>query len=111
MGYLMYDGTTRIDFDDRVLAHVEVAIISKLRRRESFAVSWREAPENGNGRSTVWMDVSIPLRFHFEGSRPPKLDREWIERLTASAASASGLIVTDEDGQPVVGHTHEPRMF
>ncbi|MDN4615312.1 ATP-dependent DNA ligase [Leifsonia sp. F6_8S_P_1B] len=107
MGYLMYDSTTRIDFEDRVLAHIEVAIISKLRRRESFALSWRESSDGGNGRSTVWMDVSIPLRFRYEGSRPPKLDRDWVERLLSSASSSSGLLVTDEDGEPAPGHTHE----
>lgn len=111
MGYLMYDSTTRVDFEDRILAHIEVAIISKLRRRESFALSWREASDNGNGRSTVWMDVSIPLRFRYEGSRPPKLDREWVERLISSASSSSGMLVTDEDGQPGSGRTHEPKLI
>jgi hypothetical protein len=37
MGYLMYDGDTRINFDDRVLAHLEMVIINKLRRREAFS--------------------------------------------------------------------------
>jgi hypothetical protein len=32
MGYLVYDGHTRITFDDRVLAHIEVVIVNKLRR-------------------------------------------------------------------------------
>ncbi|MFP3466583.1 ATP-dependent DNA ligase [Leifsonia sp. SIMBA_070] len=107
MGYMMYDSSTQISFDDRVLAHLEVVIVSKLRRKESFALSWREAPENGDGRTTIWIDPSIPLRFRYNGSRPPGLDREWIERLAASAASSSGLVAVDEDGQPVNGTTHE----
>jgi hypothetical protein len=107
MGYLVYDSSTQITFDDRVLAHLEVVIVSKLRRKESFALSWRESPDNGDGRTTVWIDPSIPLRFRYSGSRPPSLDREWMERLAAAAASSTGLIAVDEDGQPAVGSTHE----
>ncbi len=107
MGYMVYDSNTQISFDDRVLAHLEVVIVSKLRRKESFALSWRESPENGDGRSTVWVDPSIPLRFRYSGSRPPALDRDWMERLAAAASSSSGLVAVDEDGQPVVGSTHE----
>ena len=107
MGYLVYDSSTVINFDDRVLAHLEVVIVSKLRRKESFALSWREPADNGDGRTTIWVDPSIPLRFRFNGSRPPTLDREWIEKLAAAAASSTGLIAIDEDGQQVIGSTRE----
>lgn len=107
MGYLVYDGHTRITFDDRVLAHIEVVIVNKLRRKESFAMSWRESAENGDGRSTIWLDVSLALRFRYDGSRNPGLDRHWVERLAEAASSSTGLIVTDEDGQPVFGRTEE----
>ena len=110
MGFMVYDSSTQISFDDRVLAHLEVVIVSKLRRKESFALSWRESPDNGDGRTTIWIDPSIPLRFRYSGSRPPTLDREWMERLAAAAASSTGLIAVDEDGQPVIGSTHERGM-
>lgn len=110
MGYLVYDSNTRVAFDDRVLAHLEVVIVNKLRRKESFAMSYRESAENGNGRSTVWFDASLPLRFHFDGSRTPTIDREWVEALAASAASSVGLVVVDENGEHVVGTTHEHRL-
>lgn len=107
MGYMIYDGTARITFDDRVLAHLEGVIVNKLRRKESFAMSWREAPEGGDGRSTIWLDVALPLRFRYDGSRSPQISREWIERLATSAPSATGLIVTSENGEPAVGFTQD----
>ena len=107
MGHLVYDSSTRVTFEDRVLAHLEIVIVSKLRRRECFAMSWRESSENGSGRSTLWLDPSIPLRFRFDGSRPPTVNREWVERLATSAAGSSGLVVTDEDGEPVTGTTQD----
>jgi hypothetical protein len=107
MGHLIYDSSTQISFPDRVLAHVEVVVISKLRRRECFAISWREAAEIGDGRSTIWCDPSIPLRFRFEGSRQPIINREWAERMVLAAASSTGLVITDEDGSVAIGTTHE----
>ena len=107
MGFMMYDSSTRIDFEDRVLAHVEVVVISKLRRHESFAMTWREALAAGSGRSTIWVDPSIPLRFRYDGSRPPSLSREWVDRLAESASSSSGLLIIDEEGEAAIGHTHE----
>lgn len=97
MGSLTYDGTV-IEFDDRLLAHLQIVIINKLRRHESFAMSWRDSAAVGDGRSAIWLDPSIPLYFKFDGSRVPSIDREWIERLADSAASSTGLLVIDEQG-------------
>ncbi|WP_449826335.1 DUF7882 family protein [Leifsonia aquatica] len=44
-----------------------------------------------------------PLRFHFDGSKAPQVDRDWVERLMESAASNTGLIAIDEEGEPLVG--------
>ena len=107
MGYLMYDSSTQIAFEDRVLAHIEFLVVSKLRRKESFTLSWRESAENGDGRTSIWIDPSIPLRFRYSGSRPPALDRDWVERLAAAASSTNGLTLVDDEGQPVTGSTHE----
>jgi hypothetical protein len=107
VGLLAYDNSTRVEFDDRLLAHLEVVIISKLRRREAFAMSWRESSIGGGGRSTLWLDPAIPLRFRFDGLHMPALDRGWVDRLASSAASSTGLIVTDENGVDVPGTTIE----
>lgn len=109
MGFLLY-GQLRVDFEDRVLAHLQVVIVNKLRRRENFSMSWRESGENGDGRGALWIDPSVPLYFRFDGSRSPQIDREWVERLAASSVSTKGLIVTDEKGEPVLGLTHLPPL-
>ena len=97
MGSLIHDATV-IEFDDRLLLHLQIVIVNKLRRRESFAMSWRDSPEIGDGRSTIWLDPSIPLYFKFSGSRIPAVNRDWLEILADSASSSSGLLVTDELG-------------
>ncbi|KFF58097.1 ATP-dependent DNA ligase, partial [Cryobacterium sp. MLB-32] len=42
MGKLTYDSSLTADFDDRVLAHIQLVIGTKLRRGESFYFSWRD---------------------------------------------------------------------
>lgn len=93
MGRLIYNSSNReIEIDDRVLAHLRVAIVNKLRRSESFAMTWEHGVENGSGRTTLWLHPSIPpLQFVFSGNRQPKLNRIWIERLLLQANSPAGL--------------------
>ncbi len=97
MGTLRYGGSNDgIPIEDRALAHLKVAIATKLRRNESFTLSWRD-PENGeHGRETIWLHPSIPLRFVFDDPEPPQLNVKWIEQLMMSANSSGGITLTDE---------------
>ncbi len=96
MGRLTYDSTLTADFDDRVLAHLQVVIGAKLRRGESFQFSWRDDPATGEGRSSLWMDQSVPLAFKYYGSRAPVLNPAWVEALMLAANSVSGLRIVPE---------------
>jgi hypothetical protein len=49
MGKLVYAGTTEIGFEDRVLAHLQIVIGLKLRRKEGFFFSWRDDQASGTG--------------------------------------------------------------
>jgi len=97
MGSLIYGSAgIEVEFDDRVLEHLQIVIATKLRRRESFFFSWRDARKVGDGRSSIWLDPGIPLYFKYSGGRVPSVNREWLVELTASSNSSSGLVLTDE---------------
>jgi hypothetical protein len=96
MGSLTYDRVT-VDFDDRILAHLQIVIVQKLRRGESFLLSWRNAAEVGNGRSSAWLHPAIPLYFKFSGGQPPTINPVWLAQLTRSANSSQGLVATGEE--------------
>ena len=99
MGKLVYgDSGTEIEFDDRVLTHLQIVIGAKLRRRESFFFSWKDDPAVGDGRSSIWLDSSVPLYFHYTRSTVPVINREWITAMTTSANSGSGLTFIEEPG-------------
>jgi hypothetical protein len=96
MGKLTYDSSLTADFDDRALAHIQLVIGAKLRRGESFYFSWRDDALTGGGRSTIWLHPGISLVFKYFGSKVPTLNRDWIEALSVSANSATGLQITAE---------------
>ena len=97
MGTIYYGGGAMpIHIEDRALAHLKVVIATKLRRDESFTVSWRHPEDQPRGRSTIWLHPSIPLRFVFDDPEPAELSREWIEELANSANSTGGIMLVAE---------------
>jgi hypothetical protein len=100
MGYIQYDGTSQLHVEDRALAHLKVVIATKLRRNESFTLSWRHTDDEPGGRSTIWLHPSIPLRFTFDEPESPPLNTKWIEQLMHTANSSGGIQLVDETLDP-----------
>jgi hypothetical protein len=96
MGSLYYGGSEPIHIEDRALAHLKVVVATKLRRNESFTLTWKHPEGDSEGRSTVWLHPSIPLRFVFDETETPVLSRRWIEDLAHSASSSGGITLVDE---------------
>ena len=97
MGLLYYGGTAEpVQIEDRALAHLKVVIATKLRRSESFTLSWRHPDGDAPGRSTIWLHPSIPLRFVFDEPAPPPLSAEWITAMANSANSSGGITLVPE---------------
>lgn len=97
MGSITYSGLV-VHIDDRTLTHLEIVIVNKFRRGESFLMSWADAPVVGSGRSAVWMHPKMLLHFKFEGGRVPAINQEWLDELQRLADSSRGLIVIGEHG-------------
>jgi len=96
LGLLIYGPVaSEIEMDDRLLAHLRIVILSKMRNQEAFSLSWSMEANQGSGRETLWVHPSIPLRFRFYGSRPPAINRAWID-LMVSAANRGDLRIMAE---------------
>lgn len=96
MGTLTYDSKLVVSFDDRVLAHLQSVIWSKLRRGEYFSFTWTESSNSAFGRTSVWLSPQIPIAFEYFGGRAPRLNPAWVQVLTKSANSAAGLVIVPE---------------
>jgi hypothetical protein len=101
MGRLTYDGSIKVDFDDRLLAHLQLVIGSKIRRGEAFHFSWRDDPSIGDGRTVIWIHPAANISYKYYGSKPPTINRRWLEDLTTTANSAGGLHIVPEPAEPV----------
>ncbi|WP_213813971.1 ATP-dependent DNA ligase [Glaciihabitans sp. dw_435] len=100
MGKLLYgESKLEIEFDDRVLAHLHLVISAKLRRHEGFFFSWKDDPTVGNGRSSIWIEKSIPLYFVFSSPVRHAINKDWLEQLSVSANQTQGLYLIDEPGR------------
>lgn len=96
MGFITYDGTSELHIEDRALAHLKIVIATKLRRHESFTLSWIHPDTDTLGRSTIWLHPSIPLRFTFESREQPQINAQWVEDLMQTANATGGITLVDE---------------
>ena len=97
MGTITYDGAI-LEFDDRLLTHLQIVIMNRFRHGEGFVMSWLDSVESGDGRSSVWLSPNMAIYFKFFGSRVPEVNERWLATLAESAESTRGLVVTEEDG-------------
>lgn len=95
MGQLKY-GQLTVHVEARTLAHLQIVILQKLRRGESFLLSWKDSAQAGGGRSSVWLHPAIPLYFEFPPGAPCSVDPLWVAELTLCANSAQGLVIRGE---------------
>ena len=101
MGYLYYGSEAQpVEFPDQVLAHIRVLATSKLRRGESFTMTWRHPSAAGEGRTSIWMQPSIPLKFVFDSAEAHQLDPEYLQKLARAASSANGVFIEADDVKP-----------
>jgi len=96
MAELIYGAEgTPIYIPEHLLAHVKLVVTTKLRRNESFMMSWRHP--DGTGRSSVWLQPAIPLRFVFDSPEEARIDRALLASLANAASSNAGLVLDLDD--------------
>jgi hypothetical protein len=93
MGHLFYGTSTEsITIPDRLLSHLKVVATTKFRRSESFTLSWTHV-DGTPGRSTLWLQPAIPLRFVFDSAEPESLNATALKNMADMANSSAGLVV------------------
>lgn len=81
MGTLEYNSShPPVEVDDNTLAHLKIVIGTKLRRNESFMMTWLPTEKNST-RVTIWMHPSIPLVIAFDDPNLPPIEPKRVERM------------------------------
>ncbi|MBG6058187.1 hypothetical protein RCH16_001577 [Cryobacterium sp. MP_M5] len=96
MGKLTYNSSLTVYLEDRLLAHLEAVIATKLQHGEGCYFSWIDSPPNGIGRTTIWLHPNISLSFRYVSSRRPPLNSRWVNALLLTANAPAGLEIVLE---------------
>jgi hypothetical protein len=96
MGTLFYDRSARFFVDDRTLLHLQVVIVDKLRRKESFAFE----VVDGDRTATVWINERIALEFRYDGNRRAMLNPFWLDVMAEQTALYGRLVIPPEPPMP-----------
>lgn len=97
MGQLSYAGESQtVEVDDRVLSHLRLVTVTKLRRGEAFPLTLRVSDTR---TETLWMHAAIPVRFRVD--EEVELQRPLLVKMMAAASGAGGLDLTDIDFAPL----------
>lgn len=99
MGTLIYSGTQEYEFDDRTLEYLRIVITSRLRKDESFLLTWTTSAPRPVTIS-LWITSSVPIAFHFAGEQQRTLSQEWFRYLMKSSYSTRGLMLAPEQQLP-----------
>ncbi|MFD5214632.1 hypothetical protein [Microbacterium sp. NPDC058345] len=95
MGRLKYDSSgDEIVIDDATLVHLKIVISTKLRRQESFMMTWRPVHDAVNRRRTAWIHPAIPLQFGFDTDDEQRVDPRRIH-LLMEHLNATGELLLD----------------
>ena len=98
MGTLHYGSPpASFQIDDRALAHVELVVMAKLRRRENLSFSLVD--EKTSVRQAMWISPVTTLRFEYDGPMP-EINRLWLQDLVDTANSSTGLRLVPEPELP-----------
>ncbi|MFJ6651995.1 ATP-dependent DNA ligase [Microbacterium sp. NPDC091313] len=109
MGKLTFDNAIKVEFEDRLLAHLQHVISAKLRRDESFLFTWKEDVSVGGGRTAVWVHSHSGIVYKFHGGRSPALNPAWLHALSYTAAGPHGLYVVPEPDAHAVDRLSQQR--
>ncbi|MCW2164848.1 hypothetical protein B0I12_001983 [Microbacterium hydrothermale] len=99
MGMLFYSADTQpLQIDDRLLQYLQVVLSTKLRRGESFTITWTDKAE-GHARTTLWVQPSISMRFQYSSAESARLSGGYLRQLADQASMSSGLLLNAETWQ------------
>lgn len=106
MGRLIYRDRAAFDIDDRILAHLRIVVMNKLRRNEGFML---QLPVNeGVRQASLWIHASNALVMQFYGGREPVIDRALVDQMMHDASGADGLTLTAAGIAPQTAPARQP---
>ena len=94
MGTLEYNSShPAIEIDDVTLAHLKIVVGTKLRRQESFMMTWSPDGQSGPARLSAWIHPAIPLVIAFDAATPVSIDAARVATMMEHLNAHGELVV------------------
>lgn len=87
-----------------MLAHLKAALTHRLRRRESFLLTWPPRATAGGEIVSLWIAPDVPLAFRFDAAAPLPLGQDWVTELIRRSYTPRGLVISARE---MAGETFE----
>lgn len=111
MGKLFYGSDPQpVEMDDRLLQYVQTVVATKLRRSESFTMTWTDRSSEV-GRTTLWIQPSIPLRFSYTDDAPARLSGAYLRHLADQASLSAGLVIDAATWEQQESARQQPQLI
>jgi hypothetical protein len=98
MGTLYYGGAhgdspVGFDLDDALLAHLKQVIVAKLRRNESFVITFPALEHGLEVREALWLNPAVPMRFVIDEVESLPMDHARLAAMMSQANTVSGIVL------------------
>jgi len=74
-------------------------------------MTWRHPSGTGEGRTSIWMQPAIPLKFVFDSAEAQQLDPDYLHKLAREASTATGVLIESEDREPQLVPARVPAVI
>ncbi|SMH42889.1 hypothetical protein SAMN06295885_2087 [Rathayibacter oskolensis] len=96
MGQLIYGAWRwRIDFDDRTLHHLRIALERRVRIGASFRLTWAHRGPAEHHPNAITIHPGTPLEYHFDERETSGSNPLWLRALLRPIANQD-MVVTRE---------------
>ncbi|QHC67898.1 hypothetical protein GSU68_15890 [Rathayibacter sp. VKM Ac-2759] len=98
MGQLIYGAWRwRIDFDDRTLHHLRIALERRVKAGASFQLTWTPRGPAEHHPNSIMIHPGTPLQYRFDERERSGMNPRWLSALLRPVLNQD-MVVTHEPG-------------
>ncbi|TCL79394.1 MULTISPECIES: hypothetical protein [unclassified Rathayibacter] len=98
MGQLIYGAWRwRIDFDDRTLHHLRIALERRMLIGAPFRLTWAQRGRAEHHPNAITIHPSSPLEYHFDQRETSGMNRLWLRSLLHPIANQDMVVTREPD--------------
>ncbi|QHC65664.1 hypothetical protein GSU68_03095 [Rathayibacter sp. VKM Ac-2759] len=96
MGQLIYGAWRwRIDFDDRTLHHLRLALERRRKNGASFQLTWTQRGRAEHHPNSIMIHPGTPLEYHFDERETSGMNPLWLRALLRPVLNQDMVVIPE----------------